>query len=136
MKPNHVVLSLPVRSTSKSFHFYHDGLGLAAEKIGDDIVTLELPGLSLFLVSQQQFEKSSKIAAAFPPENTSGCLLSCSISTKAEVDDTLKKVTEAEGTAYPSTTRTLFGRKQYVAYFKDPDGHPWELVWNMDEATP
>jgi len=135
MKPGHIVLSLPVRDTDRSFCFYHDGLGMAAQKMGDDVVTLELPGLSLFLVSRQQFEKFSKVTASLP-ENASGCLLSCSIATKAEVHETLKKVAEAGGTIGISTTRNLFGREQYVAYFKDPDGHLWELVWNINEATP
>jgi predicted lactoylglutathione lyase len=133
MHPKHVVLSLPVADPSASLTFYRDIVSLELDTPMDGVLATELPGLSLFLVDRPRFESFSGLADSTAGLSTSRseCLLSCAIESRHEVDDTLARIRSAGGAAYGPTTRQLFGHEQYVGYFKDPDGHLWELVHNL-----
>jgi len=48
---------------------------------------------------------------------------------KAEVDVLLNKASNAGGMVMGPPHEHEWG---YVGYFKDPDGHLWEVIWNPD----
>lgn len=129
MKPKSVVTSLPVLNLEKSLAFYRDGLGIETPGIEDGIITLEIANLSLFLIEKSEFEKYSengKASAHFSEESVE-CILSCAFETKKEVDQILDNVERYGGSIPKPPEVKEWG---YTGYFKDPDGHLWEIVWS------
>ncbi|MEX0647441.1 MAG: VOC family protein [Balneolaceae bacterium] len=129
MNPKSVVLSLPVKNPEHSLAFYRDGLGLETSGIEEGIISLEIANLSLFLIEKNEFEKYSKAGNLFAhlPGKAVECILSCALDSKEEVDEILKKA-EANGGSIPNPPADEpWG---YTGYFRDPDGHLWEIVWS------
>jgi uncharacterized protein len=136
MKPKTTIVSLPVVDLGRSLRFYRDGLGLATSETDDVIIAFELPNLSLFLIERGEFAKYTGRAGAPSPDPAAGpeCILSCAIGSRAEVDDILSRAAAAGGSvAQPAGDFD----GSYMGYFRDPDGHTWELVYNAQtEAAP
>lgn len=136
MKPKTVIVSLPITDLDRSLRFYRDGLGLATPEVDEHIIAFELPNLSLFLIERDEFGKYTGRAGAVPqdPAAAAGCVLSCAIGSRAEVDDILVRAAAAGGSA-PEPAGDFDG--SYMGYFRDPDGHVWELVYNAQtQAAP
>ena len=123
------VLSLPVKDLQISQNFYQQGLGLTTSGIDESIISLELPGLSLFLIEKSTYETYSFRAgiAAYFPTHASECIISAAIPTKQEVDQILTKAKASGGTIL--NPAKSYG-PLYTGYFQDPDGHLWEIVWS------
>jgi predicted lactoylglutathione lyase len=58
-----------------------------------------------------------------------GITLAINVETRDMVDAALDEAVAAGGTILKPGTELPFG---YGGYFSDPDGHPWEVVWNPD----
>lgn len=54
--------------------------------------------------------------------------LSCNVASKEEVDQTTSAAEQAGATVIKPPHQVGWGG--YVAWFSDPDGHLWEIVWN------
>jgi predicted lactoylglutathione lyase len=129
MKPNTVVVSVPVTDLERTLRFYRDGLGLETPGIDDGIVLIELPNLSLFLIESQEYVKYAGYGGVADAGNPrpGACIFSCAIGSKDEVDQTIDQAVRAGGSA-PGPAQDRDG--SYIGYVSDPDGHLWELVWN------
>jgi uncharacterized protein len=138
------VITLAVADLDKALAFYRDGLGLdsrgvvATEFEGDDsapagaIVTFELQGgLLLALYPRYELAKDANIAPAAPQagEFSIGHL----VSSKADVDALLSQAQAAGATLTDQPHDRPWGI--YSGYFRDPDGHLWEVIWNPRRAT-
>ena len=133
MKPRIHVLTLAVEDLERSLAFYRDGLGLPTE----GIVGTEFPdgavaffkmnlNLTLALWPRSSLAKDANVPAA--PTNPSDMTLGHLVSSREEVDGILGRAAAAGGTiAQPGSDRFWGG---YSGYFKDPDGHLWEIAWN------
>ena len=127
MKPKINIITLAVNDLEKSIAFYKDGLGLPMEELveGADHIIFGMEGdlsLVLYLRSElEEFNQSNSI------EKSSEVILSCAVESKEEVDSSLKTATEFGGTTLPNQPKEYdWG---YSGYFKDPDGHTWEIVY-------
>lgn len=129
MKPKTVVTSLAVKDLKKSLAFYRNGLGIDTPGMDQGIITLEISNLSLFLIEKAEFEKYSKAggADAHISQTSVECILSCAFETKEEIDEILGKVEKYGGSIPNPPKEEEWG---YTGYFKDPDGHLWEIVWS------
>jgi len=83
-------------------------------------------GLILSLYPRTDLAKDAKqeVAAGNSPEFSLGYLT----STKEEVDALLKQAEAAGGTITEEPRERPWGI--YSGYFKDLDGHLWEIIWN------
>lgn len=129
MKPNTVVVSVPVTDLERTLRFYRDGLGLDVPGIDEWMIAIELPNLSLFLIDRQEYAKYAgrggvEEGGAPAP---GAFIFSCAIAGKEEVDRTLAQAERAGGSV-PGPAREQDG--SYIGYVSDPDGHLWELVWS------
>lgn len=134
MKPKINVISLPVRDLEKSLTFYRDGLGLPTPGINEGIIAVELDGgLSLFLIERDQFASFSTLAQAEPHISHSSveCIFSCAVDSKEEVDTILEGALNTGGSIPSPAKEEAWG---YTGYFKDPDGHLWEIVCPKNRA--
>lgn len=135
MKPKTTIVSLPVGDLDTTLRFYRDGLGLPTPEVDDHIVAFELPNLSLFLIERGEFVKyAGRAGVPRPDPAAAGCILSCAIGSRAEIDDILSRAAAAGGSVAQAAA-DIDG--SYMGYFRDPDGHIWELVYNAQtEAAP
>lgn len=129
MKVKTTVLCLPVADLQKTLDFYRGVFGLADAQIDGDMIVLELPNLSLFLMTKESYESYTKKANrdALMPGSSAPAVISCAVEAKEDVDQALSKA-EAQGgaNAGPAAIDTASGG--YIGYVTDPDGHLWELV--------
>jgi len=127
MKPHISIITLAVDDLERSLKFYRDGLGLFTKGITegfDDHVLFELQeGLSLVLFLRSEVEKLSGEFSG--TKSSSECILSHAASSKAEVDEILARAIAAGATPCGKPEQQPWG---YFAYFKDPDGHLWEII--------
>jgi catechol 2,3-dioxygenase-like lactoylglutathione lyase family enzyme len=133
------VITLAVRDLDRALVFYRDGLGLESrgivgeEFVGDDFIAagaialFELRGgLLMALYPRTELAKDAGIAlgSAKTGEFSMGHL----VASKAEVDALLSRAETAGATITDEPHDRPWGI--YSGYFRDPDGHLWEIIWN------
>jgi catechol 2,3-dioxygenase-like lactoylglutathione lyase family enzyme len=139
MNPSVSVITLAVSDLEQALAFYRDGLGLPTKGVigtefkGDEtnpsgaIVTFELQqGVILALYPRTELAKDAKesVGEASSTEFSIGHL----VQSKEEVD-ALMKLAEVAGAMVTSQPHERpWGI--YSGYFKDRDGHLWEIIWN------
>ena len=133
------MITLAVGDLDRSLAFYRDGLGLettgvvATEFVDEEtsavgaIVIFRLRGgLALALYPRSELAKDADIP--FGPPKTGEFSIGQLVESRAEVDALLAQAEQAGA--------TLTGRPHdrpwgiYSGYFRDPDGHLWEIIWN------
>jgi catechol 2,3-dioxygenase-like lactoylglutathione lyase family enzyme len=135
------VITLAVADLDRALAFYRDCLGLqtqgviGTEFIGDDhaaagaVALFELRGgLIMALYPRTELAKDASVALAppTPGEFSLGHL----VSSKADVDALLSRAQAAGATLTDQPHDRPWGI--YSGYFRDPDGHLWEVIWNPD----
>ncbi len=146
MRPRIPVLTLGVSDLDRALSFYRDGLGLDSPGItgtefpGDDttpagaVAMFNLEGgliLSLYPRSELAKDAAMPLGSPRSGEFSIGHL----VSSRAEVDALLAKAETAGATLAGEPHERPWGI--YSGYFRDPDGHLWEVVWNpqMDPSA-
>lgn len=133
------MITLAVRDLDRALAFYREGLGLnspgvvGTEFAGDDdapagaIAIFRLDdGLILSLYPRTELAKDADVPLG--PPKSGEFSIGHLVAGRAEVDVLLAQA-EAAG-----ATRTAPARDRpwgiYSGYFRDPDGHLWEIIWN------
>jgi uncharacterized protein len=133
------VITLAVSDLDAALEFYRDGLGLnspgviGTEFTGDDTnpagaaAMFELEGgLILALYPRTELAKDANIPLG--PPKTGEFSIGHAVASKEEVDTLLVRADEA------GATLTVPGHDRpwgiYAGYFRDLDGHLWEIMWN------
>ena len=133
MKPRITVLTLGVADLERSLRFYKEGLGLPTDGIiGKEfeygaVAFFKLQGslmLALWPRKSLSHDSGLPIEAASSTEFSIGH----NVRARAEVDAVMKQAKAAGAVIVKSARDTFWGG--YAGYFKDPDGHLWEVVWN------
>jgi uncharacterized protein len=146
MEPHVDVITLAVDDLDRSLAFYREGLGLASpgvtatEFTGDDtnpagaVVMFELRGgLILALYPRTELAKDGEIP--FGPAKTGEFSIGQLVGSRAEVDAVLARAEAAGATITSRPHERPWGI--YSGYFRDPDGHLWEIIWNPgSESAP
>jgi uncharacterized protein len=139
MQPRIDVITLAVADLDRALAFYRDGLGLetrgvtATEFVGDDVtpagalVMFKLHGgLILALYPRTELAKDAKVA--FGPAETGEFSIGHLVSSRGEVDALLSKARAAGATLTNPPHDRPWGI--YSGYFRDLDGHLWEVIYN------
>jgi len=136
---NYIVLA--VDNLARALEFYRDGLGLPTQGVvGDEfrddetgaagtIAVFELQGgLMLSLYERSNLARDAAVSLEKP--SSTDFSLGYLVTTKEEVAAVLEQAKRAGATV----TDSIHGRPWgvYSGYFKDPDGHLWEVTWNPD----
>lgn len=131
MKPAINCITLPVDDLQKSFEFYRNVLQLSGERppAGEDHIafTLAESFYLVFIVRSEFRVFTNKVGQSDTPRGSSECVLSYFAGGSTEVDSILERA-EAAGAAF--TVKAKSEAWGYCGYFKDPDGHVWEIMWN------
>jgi catechol 2,3-dioxygenase-like lactoylglutathione lyase family enzyme len=139
------VITLAVRDLDRALAFYRDGLGLesrgvvATEFVGNDttpagaIAMFELRG-GLILAIYPRTELAKDANVSLGPPKTGEFSIGHLVGSKSEVDDLLAEAEKAGAVLTDQAHDRPWGI--YSGYFRDPDGHLWEVVWNQRLAVP
>jgi catechol 2,3-dioxygenase-like lactoylglutathione lyase family enzyme len=143
MKPRIDVITLGVRDLERALAFYRDGLGLESSGIigtefeGDQktpagaAAMFELEhGVTLALYGREDLAKDAN--TALDPA-TGPFSLGHLVGSKEEVDAVLAQAEAAGATLTEEPHERPWGI--YSGYFRDPDGHLWEVIWNPRQAS-
>ncbi len=133
MKPRISVITLGVADLERSLTFYRDGLGLPTEGIvGREfehgaVAFFDLAGgLKLAIWAEDDIAHDTGLAKG--ARNPTGLTIGHNVRTREEVDQLFDQARAAGAGIVKPPADTFYGG--YAAYFSDPDGHLWELVWN------
>lgn len=133
MKPRITVITLGVDDLEKSVAFYRDGLGFPTEGIvGKEfehgaVAFFDLqPGLKLALWPRASIAHDSGVPPASP--SPTELTIGHNVASRAEVDSVIEAAASGGAVIVKAPHDTFWGG--YSAYFADPDGHLWEVVWN------
>ncbi len=133
MKPRISVFTLGVADLERSLAFYRDGLGLPTEGIvGREfehgaVAFFDLAGgakLALWAEDDIAHDTGLSKGAA----NPTGFTIGHNVRSREEVDQLFAQARQAGAGSVKPPADTFYGG--YAAYFSDPDGHLWELVYN------
>jgi catechol 2,3-dioxygenase-like lactoylglutathione lyase family enzyme len=133
------VITLAVADLERALVFYRDGLGFASrgvigtEVVGDEVepngavAMFELQGgMILCLYPRTELAKDAEIRLG--PPKTGEFSIGHAVSSKTEVDAVLAQAQVAGATLTGQAHDRPWGI--YSGYFRDPDGHLWEVLWN------
>ncbi len=146
MPPRVDVLTLAVADLDRALRFYRDGLGLETEGIiatdymdpltgaSGAVVMFHLDGgLILALYPQSDLAKDAGVEAAGGSGQAPAFSIGYLLDSRAAVDEFLARAAAAGANVSGSPRERPWGI--YSGYFRDPDGHYWEVIWNHGEAT-
>ena len=135
MEPRINIVTLEVRDLQRALAFYREGLGLSSPGVtgdqyaGDDrdaagaVVMFELEG-GLILALYPELAKDANID---PDEARPGSFsIGQIVSSREEVDAVLAQAERAGGVITEPARERPWGI--YSGYFRDLDGHLWEII--------
>ena len=145
MEPRIHIVTLAVADLERAHAFYRDGLGLESRGVigtefaGDAvnpagaIALFELQGgLLLSLYPRTELVKDANVALG--PPKTGEFSIGHAVASRAEVDALLSQAEAAGATLTDRAHDRPWGI--YSGYFRDPDGHLWEVLWNPRFVRP
>jgi hypothetical protein len=138
VEPRVDVITLAVEDLERALRFYRDGLGFDSRGIvgtqwtdeesgaNGAVAVFELEGgLLLSLYPRADLAKDAAIPAG--PKRPGEFSLGQLVQSRDEVDALIAKA-EAAGAEVTSPRARPWGI--YSGYFRDLDGHLWEVIWN------
>jgi len=133
MKPYISVLTIAVTDLERSLAFYRDGLGLPTEGIvGREfehgaVAFFELSGgLKLAIWAHDDIAHDTGLPKA--PVSSTSFTIGHNVGRREEVDAVMDQAARAGADIIKPAGDTFYGG--YAGYFRDPNGHLWEVVWN------
>ena len=143
MRPRIDVITLGVSDLERALAFYRDGLGLESPGVigtefeGDDTTPAGAAamfglqsGVTLALYPRTELLKDANLP--FGPAATGEFSIGHLVASRAEVDALLAQAKAAGATLTDEPHERPWGI--YSGYFRDPDGHLWEIIWNPRRA--
>jgi uncharacterized protein len=133
MVPRISVLTLGVADLERSLSFYRDGLGLPTEGIiGREfehgaVAFFELSGgIKLAIWAHDDIVHDTGLPKT--PISSTSFTIGHNVARREEVDVVVAQARRAGAEIVKQPQETFYGG--YAGYFRDPDGHLWEVVWN------
>ncbi len=133
MKPSLSVLTLGVDNLERAVAFYRDGLGLPTKGIlGTEfehgaVAFFQLQsGLKLALWPRTSIAHDTGLPLS--PVSSTSVTLAHNVSSSEEVDAIMAKAARAGAEVVKPAQVTFYGG--YAGYFKDTEGHLWEIAFN------
>ena len=126
MKPRISLITLGVKNLEKSVRFYRDGLGFPQMESPPSVAFFTLNGTWLGLYSREALAEDAMVPAE--GSGFGGFALAHNVTSETEVDEVLEQAVAAGATLTKAGQKVFWGG--YSGYFKDPDGHLWEVAHN------
>jgi uncharacterized protein len=139
MKAQIHVITLAVDDLDRALEFYRDGLGWETRGVvgtqfgGDDsnpagaVVMFQLEGgLTLALYPRTELAKDARVPLG--PPKTGEFSIGQMVASRDDVDAVLTQAKAAGASVTDEAHERPWGI--YSGYFRDLDGHLWEIIWD------
>lgn len=126
MKPRISMITLGVRDLAAAINFYKKGLGFPRIDSPPEVAFFTLNGTWLGLYGREALAKDAQVAAE--GSGFEGFSLAHNVQSENEVDEVVAQALAAGATLVKKPQKVFWGG--YSGYFKDLDGHLWEVAYN------
>ena len=126
MKSRISMITLGVSDLEKSIKFYQEGLGFPKMESPPEVAFFTLNGSWLGLYGRDSLAQDAMVSSE--GHGFGGFALAHNVASESEVDQTIRQALAAGATLSKPAQKTSWGG--YSGYFKDPDGHLWEVAHN------
>lgn len=126
MKPRISMITLGVRNLAASVKFYEEGLGFPRMESAPEVAFFTLNGTWLGLYGRDALAEDATVSAE--GHGFESFSLAHNVQSEVEVDEVIAQAIEAGATLVKKPRKVFWGG--YSGYFKDPDGHLWEVAHN------
>ena len=126
MNPRISMITLGVRDLEASVRFYEQGLGFPRMESAPEVAFFMLDGSWLGLYGRDALAADATVASE--GGGFESFALAHNVHSEAEVDEVINQAVGAGATLVKKPAVVFWGG--YSGYFKDPDGHLWEIAHN------
>ncbi|TNE89868.1 VOC family protein [Porticoccus sp.] len=126
MKPRISMITLGVRDLDAAITFYEKGLGFPRMDSPPEVAFFTLNGTWLGLYDRKALAEDAQVAAE--GNGFEGFSLAHNVASENEVDEVVAQAVAAGATLVKKPQKVFWGG--YSGYFKDLDGHLWEVAYN------
>lgn len=126
MKPRISMITLAVRDLATAVRFYEQGLGFPRMESPPEVAFFTLNGSWLGLHGRESLAEDAEVSAE--GEGFEGFTLAHNVDSEQEVDAVVAQALAAGATLAKKPQKVFWGG--YSGYFRDPDGHLWEVAHN------
>jgi len=126
MHPRISMITLGVNDLAKSVGFYRDGLGFPQMDSPPEVAFFTLNGSWLGLYGRSALAEDAMVAD--DGHGFEGFALAHNVESEVAVDQIMAQAQAAGAIITKPAQKTTWGG--YSGYFKDPDGHLWEIAHN------
>lgn len=120
------MVTLGVRDLAAAIEFYEQGLGFPRMESPPEVAFFTLNGTWLGLYARESLAEDAHVSAE--GEGFEGFTLSHNVCSEEEVDEVVSEAVAAGATLVKTPQKVFWGG--YSGYFKDLDGHLWEVAHN------
>ena len=126
MNPRISMITLGVRDLAVAIEFYEKGLGFPRMESPPEVAFFTLNGTWLGLYGRDALAEDATVSA--DGQGFESFTLAHNVGSEREVDEVIALAVEAGATLVKKPQKVFWGG--YSGYFKDPDGHLWEVAYN------
>lgn len=120
------MITLGVRDLAAAITFYEKGLGFPRMDSPPEVAFFMLNGTWLGLYDRKALAEDAQVAAE--GNGFEGFSLAHNVASENEVDEVVAQAVAAGATLVKKPRKVFWGG--YSGYFKDLDGHLWEVAYN------
>lgn len=128
MQVKRVVTCLPVKNLQTSSDFYSHCFELSEFNVEEDIVTVGIANLDVFLIAENEFAgylETTRHTVHFPKES-SQVIFSLAVESRDEIEEFLSNAEKFGGKVAQPLQYNKW--QQLTCFVQDPDGHLFEIV--------
>ena len=126
MKPRISMITLGVDDLSAAVKFYEEGLGFPRMDSPPEVAFFTLNGTWLGLYGREALAEDARVSSQ--GNGFESFTLAHNVHSEAEVDAVIAQAAKAGATVVKPPEKVFWGG--YSGYFKDLDGHLWEVAHN------
>ena len=127
MKPRMSLVTLGVENLQRAITFYQQGLGFPRHGEHENVAFFQLNGTWLGLYGREALAEDAQVPAEGSGFNA--FTIAHNVHSEAEVRDVMRQAADAGAEIVKEPQPAFWGG--YSGYFKDPDGHLWEVAFNL-----
>ena len=126
MKPRISMITLGVRDLAAAIDFYEKGLGFPRMESPPEVAFFTLNGTWLGLYGRKALAEDAQVSSE--GNGFEGFALAHNVGSEKEVDEVMAQAVASGASLVKKPQKVFWGG--YSGYFKDLDGHLWEVAHN------
>lgn len=126
LQPYMSMITLGVDDLPAAIKFYEEGLGFPRMESPPTVAFFTLGGAWLGLFGREELAEDA--AVPFEPAGFNSVSIAHNVGSPERVDEVLALAVEAGATLTKAGQKVFWGG--YSGYFRDPEGHLWEVAHN------